>query len=95
MGTGRPSFLPKRLHHLGQLFSPPAPERVCLYLMVLVKKKRLIKTLLLAMLFDLHSNSVAVSHLAQIVPGVCGLLPTHGAKKNQIQSQSKPVHQKR
>lgn len=48
---------------------------------MLLEKTPLFKTLLLATLFNLHSNSVAVSHLTQIVPGICGLLPTHGSKK--------------
>lgn len=85
MGTGRPSFLPKRLHHSGQLFfffSPLVLKGFVLTSRSLEKKKNtLIKTLLLATLFNLYSNSVAVSHLMPIVPGVCGLLPTHDAKK--------------
>lgn len=41
------------------LFFPPAFEKFCPYLMLL-KKPLLIKALLLAMLFNLHLNSVAV-----------------------------------
>lgn len=90
MGTGKPSFLPKMLHHLGKLFLFFAFERACSYHMLLGKRKEnkqtkktkhsnnniknktknttLIKTLLLAMLFNPHSSSAAVLHLRQIVP---------------------------
>lgn len=58
---------------------------------MLLEKTLLIKAPLLAMLFNLHLNSMAVSHLTHIIPGICGLLPTKGSKKIKSNHSLNPL----